>query len=76
MADRDVNATHDLKRISSEFRTVSENNKPESGTNADKWDVFNIFELVSYDIPEKEAEEWAEQLLIFYAAGWYAVMEM
>lgn len=74
MASLDVEATHDfqksMKGLGLEVQSVNEilEHMLISG-------MFTAyFELVIHDVPRKEADQYIDQLLNFYSAGWQRLM--
>lgn len=74
MAKLDADATHDFAENSGNLGVTLNpvNQNLEHMLISGMFSTF--FEMIIHDIPEDEAEEYTEQLLTFYAAGWSAVM--
>ena len=75
MAMMDVDATHDFAKMN------NENGSPVKDVNANLEQMLTFgmfstyFQLIIQDIPEEEAEEFVQQLMTFYSAGWKKLMD-
>ena len=75
LAMMDVDATHDFARMN------RETGSPVRDVNANLEQMLTFgmfstyFQLIIQDIPREEAEEYVQQLLIFYSAGWKQLMD-
>ena len=74
MAALDVEATHDFARATCEIGTSVKkvNSNLEHILTSGMFTAF--FELIVHDIPREEADEYVEQMINFYSAGWAKIM--
>ena len=74
MADMDVQATHDFSRTMETVTGVSKGVHPVLEHNLTSGMFAGFFGLIVHDVPREEADEYIEQLLNFYSAGWGRIM--
>ena len=74
MANLDVSATHSFAQVNRELGVPMKpvNAKLEHMLTSGMFSTY--FELVVHDIPRQEADEYIQQLLAFYGAGWAKIM--
>ena len=74
LAMLDVDATHDFARMNNETGSPVRN----VDSRLEQMLTFGMFstyfQLIIQDIPQQEADEYIDQLLIFYSAGWKELM--
>ena len=74
MAELDVKATEEFAATLSDVGQVESNVNPVLEHMLTSGMFAAFFEVIVHDIPREEADEYVNQLLAFYSAGWGKIM--